>query len=70
MFSKELFEVFLKDADRKQPEITASRTREVGQVIIVCSYQEEEKLWKKAGSGSHSQFPFTELYRMMIGRSL
>lgn len=43
---------------------------EVGQVIIVCSYQEEEKLWEKAESGSYSQLPSTELHRMMPERSL
>lgn len=43
---------------------------EDGQVIIVCSYREEEKLWEKAESGSYSQFPPTELHRMMPERSL
>lgn len=36
-----------------------------GHVIIVFSYQKEEKHWEKAESGSYSQFPLTELHRMM-----
>lgn len=74
-FLRIYWEEFLKDTDRKQPEITAPkitapRMSEVGQVIIVCSYQEEEKLWEKAESGSYSQLPSTELHRMMPERSL